>query len=96
VGAIEFLRETLLEQRADGTGILLVSEDVDEVFALSDRVLVIFDGEIVAETTPEAADRETVGLWMAGETPDPGAGNGARKTDAVTDGGTTTWRGGER
>jgi simple sugar transport system ATP-binding protein len=96
VGAVEFLREALLEQRADGTGILLVSEDVDEVFALSDRVLVISEGEIVAETTPEAADRETVGLWMAGETPDGGATSTTTKTaDTTTDGGATT-RGGEK
>jgi ABC-type uncharacterized transport system ATPase subunit len=88
VGAVEFLRETLLEQRADGTGVLLVSEDVDEVFELSDRVLVISEGEIVAETTPEAADRETVGLWMAGEDPG-GATTPTRTADAATDGGKT-------
>jgi simple sugar transport system ATP-binding protein len=93
VGAIEFLRETLLEQRADGTGILLVSEDVDEVFELSDRVLVISGGEIVAETTPESADRETVGLWMAGEAPDTVAAP-TRTADAAADGGSAT-RGGE-
>jgi len=96
VGAVEFLRETLLEQRADGTGILVVSEDVDEVFALSDRVLVISEGEIVAETTPEAADRETVGLWMAGETTeDETATDAARTASAATDGGGPS-RGGER
>jgi simple sugar transport system ATP-binding protein len=94
VGAIEFLREALLDQRADGTGILLVSEDVDEVFALSDRVLVISGGEIVAETTPEAADRETVGLWMAGETPEEGAAANAPR--AATDGGAPDANGGLR
>jgi simple sugar transport system ATP-binding protein len=92
VGAIEFLRETLLEQRADGTGILLVSEDIDEVFELSDRVLVISGGKIVAETTPESADRETVGLWMAGEAPDTAAAP-TRTADAAADGGSTAWGG---
>jgi simple sugar transport system ATP-binding protein len=47
-------------------GVVLVSENLDEVFALSDRILVLSDGAIVAETTPEAADRRTVGLWMGG------------------------------
>jgi hypothetical protein len=55
---------------------------------------VISEGEIVAETTPEAADRETVGLWMAGETPDGGA-TSTRTADTTTDGGATT-RGGEK
>jgi len=71
VGAVEFLREAILDQRAEGTGVVLISENLDEVFALSDRILVLSDGEIVAETTPEEADRETVGLWMGGSVEDP-------------------------
>jgi hypothetical protein len=60
-------------------------------------VLVISEGEIVAETTPEAADRETVGLWMAGETPDGGATSTTTRTaDTTTDGGATTRGGGKR
>jgi len=66
VGAIEFIRERLLEQRQAGTGILLLSEDLDEIFDLSDRILVIYDGEIVHETTPEAATRRQIGLEMNG------------------------------
>lgn len=66
VGAIEFIRERLLEQRQAGTGILLLSEDLDEIFDLSDRILVIYDGEIVHETTPEAATRRRIGLEMNG------------------------------
>jgi len=66
VGAIEFIRERLLEQRKAGTGILLLSEDLDEIFDLSDRILVIYDGEIVHETTPEAATRRRIGLEMNG------------------------------
>ncbi|WP_459191078.1 ABC transporter ATP-binding protein [Halosimplex sp. J119] len=66
VGAIEYIRETLLDQRTEGTGIVLLSEDLDEIFDLSDRVLVIYEGEIVHETTPEQADREQVGLEMTG------------------------------
>jgi len=66
VGAIEFIRERLLEQRQAGTGILLLSEDLDEIFDLSDRILVIYDGQIVHETTPEAATRRRIGLKMNG------------------------------
>ena len=66
VGAIEFIRERLLEQRDSGTGILLLSEDLDEILDLSDRILVIYEGEFVYETTPEAADRRRIGLEMNG------------------------------
>jgi simple sugar transport system ATP-binding protein len=66
VGAIEFIRETLLEQRKTGTGIVLLSEDLDEITDLSDRILVIYEGEFVYETTPEAADRDRIGLEMTG------------------------------
>jgi len=82
VGAIEFLRERLLEQREQGTGILLLSEDLDEIFDLSDRILVVYEGEIVYETTPAEADRERVGLEMTGGTaPD------SSEPEAVADGG---------
>jgi simple sugar transport system ATP-binding protein len=82
VGAIEFIRERLLEQRRAGTGILLLSEDLDELFDLSDRILVIYEGEIVHETTPEAATRRRIGLEMNGG---KGADQSARV--AAADGG---------
>jgi simple sugar transport system ATP-binding protein len=66
VGAIEFIRESILDQRQRGTGVILFSEDLDEILDLSDRILVIYEGEIVYETTPEEADRERVGLEMTG------------------------------
>jgi simple sugar transport system ATP-binding protein len=66
VGAIEFIRDSILEQRKQGTGVVLISEDLDEIFDLSDRILVIYEGEIVHETVPEEADRERVGLEMTG------------------------------
>ena len=66
VGAIEFVRRTILEQRSDGTGVLLLSENLDEVFDISDRILVIYEGEFVHETTPEATSREEIGLQMTG------------------------------
>jgi len=73
VGAIEFIRERLLDQRKAGTGVLLLSEDLDELFDLSDRILVIYEGEIVHETAPADADRRQIGLEMnGGGDPDQG------------------------
>ena len=66
VGAIEFVRERLLEQRDQGTGVLLFSENLDELFDLSDRLLVIYEGEIVLRTTPEETTRERVSIEMNG------------------------------
>jgi simple sugar transport system ATP-binding protein len=84
VGAIEFLREALLDQRAEGTATVLISEDLDELFDLSDRLLVVYEGEIVHETTPEAADRERVGMRMTGGAPD-GDADGEAASEAGTD-----------
>lgn len=91
VGAIEYLRKNILEQRTDGTGVVLISEDLDEIFDLSDRVLVIYEGEFVYETTPEEADRERVGLEMTGGsdsigTPDEATASGDGNR-AVAEGG---------
>lgn len=64
VGAIEAVRSRLLEQRKDGTGILLVSEKLDEIMELSDRIVVIYEGEIVHEVDADVADRGNLGLYM--------------------------------
>ena len=66
VGAAHYIHERLLEQRAAGTAILIISEDLDEVLSLSDRVLVMFEGEIIAEARPRESTREALGLMMAG------------------------------
>jgi len=66
VGATEQVREVLLEQRDRGAGILLISENLDEVFQLSDRVLVIYEGQVMGIVSAEAANLEEVGLMMAG------------------------------
>lgn len=65
IGAIEFIHRRLVELRDQGKAILLVSVELDEIRALSDRVLVMFDGRVVGETSPDASDRE-LGLLMAG------------------------------
>jgi simple sugar transport system ATP-binding protein len=66
VGAMEYIHQRILQERERGAGILLISEDLDEVFALSDRIVVIYEGEIVGEASGENASREQIGLWMSG------------------------------
>jgi ABC-type uncharacterized transport system ATPase subunit len=65
VGAIEFVHGRLLEQRDAGRGVLLVSLELEEIRSLADRVLVIYEGRIVAELSPEASDEE-LGVAMLG------------------------------
>jgi general nucleoside transport system ATP-binding protein len=65
VGAIEFVHRRLVEERREGRGLLLVSLELDEILSLSDRILVMFEGEIVAEFPPTASEEE-LGLAMTG------------------------------
>ncbi len=67
VGAIEFVRNTLLRQRENGKGIILISEELEELFMLSDRVAVMHEGEIMGILDREEIDLERVGRMMAGE-----------------------------
>jgi simple sugar transport system ATP-binding protein len=55
-----------LELRENGSGILLISEDLDEIMSLSDRIGVIFESAIVGMVEGKGADREQLGHWMAG------------------------------
>jgi general nucleoside transport system ATP-binding protein len=66
LGAAEYIHERLLEQRRAGTAILIISEDLDEAMALSDRILVMYEGEVIGEVDPGTASRDTIGLMMAG------------------------------
>lgn len=66
VGVIEYVHQQLLRLRSDGVGILLVSEDLDEIFNLTDRVAVIFKGSIVGIFPTKNAERDQIGLLMAG------------------------------
>ncbi len=66
VGAIEYVRKTLVKQRDAGKAILLVSLELDEVFDLADRINVIYDGAIVADLIPSETNEQEVGLYMAG------------------------------
>lgn len=67
VGAIEFVHARLLEQRQRGCTILLISTELDEILALSDRISVVYEGRIMGSQTRQAANIETLGLWMAGK-----------------------------
>ena len=66
VGAIETVHRHLLHEAAGGVGILLISEDLDEILALADRIAVIYEGEIVGEVDAASATVEEIGLLMAG------------------------------
>jgi ABC-type uncharacterized transport system ATPase subunit len=67
VGAIEYVHRRLITERDEGRGILLVSLELDEIFALADRILVMFEGEVVAEYSPDVSEN-TLGLAMTGIT----------------------------
>jgi general nucleoside transport system ATP-binding protein len=66
VGAIETVHGHLRLAAAQGVGVLLLSEDLDEVLALSDRILVMYEGRVVGEVEATAASVDQLGLWMAG------------------------------
>jgi simple sugar transport system ATP-binding protein len=66
VGAMEYIHQRLLEERAKGAGVLVISEDLDEILTISDRIVVFYEGEIVGEVPVEEASREQIGLWMTG------------------------------
>jgi general nucleoside transport system ATP-binding protein len=78
VGSIEYIHERIVQERDQGAAILIVSTELDEVLALSDRILVMYRGAIVAETTPEQTSASEMGLFMAG------AKSGASTTGEVT------------
>jgi simple sugar transport system ATP-binding protein len=66
VGATDYVRSVLLEQRNQGAAVLLLSEDLEEIMALSDRIAVIFKGQIMGVLSAQDATAEKLGLMMAG------------------------------
>jgi len=67
VASMTEVQNALLGARNDGAAVLLLSEDLDELFQISDRLLVMYEGRIVADLAADTTDRETVGLLMTGE-----------------------------
>lgn len=68
VGAIEFIHKKLVEQRDAGKAVLLISLELDEILNVSDRIAVIYEGQIVGIVKPEETDHDALGLMMAGGT----------------------------
>ncbi|PIE33744.1 ABC transporter ATP-binding protein [candidate division KSB3 bacterium] len=66
VGAIESIHQMILDQCGAGAGVLLVSAELDEIYKLSDRVLVMYEGEVVGECDPNRVSKEDMGLYMTG------------------------------
>ena len=66
VGAIEYIHNQIVASRDSGTAVLLVSLELDEVMSLSDRILVMYEGEIVGELDPKTTTTQELGLYMAG------------------------------
>ena len=66
VGATESVRKLLLDQRDQGLAVLLISEDLDELLSIADRIAVMFNGNIMGVLDSDAADHENLGLMMAG------------------------------
>ena len=70
VGATESVRKTLIEQRDAGTAILLISEDLDEIRQVSDRIMVMYEGRVMGILDAEDASIQTIGMLMAGQVED--------------------------
>jgi len=73
IGAIEFIHQQIIALRDQGKAILLVSVELEEIMSLSDRILVIFDGQIMGERLPSETNEQDLGLLMAGITERKGA-----------------------
>jgi simple sugar transport system ATP-binding protein len=66
IGAIEYIHKQIISQRDAGKAVLLVSLELEEVMNLSDRILVIYEGEIVGELNPKTTTFNELGLYMSG------------------------------
>jgi ABC-type uncharacterized transport system ATPase subunit len=67
VGATQAIHNILLKQRSEGTAVIMISEDLDEIFSLSDRIAVMYEGKIMGIVKPQETDFESIGLMMCGE-----------------------------
>ncbi len=76
VGAVEYIHQQLISERDKGKAVLLVSLELEEVMSLSDRILVMYEGEIVGELDPKKTTVQELGLYMAGAVRDDDSSNG--------------------
>ena len=73
IGAINTIHNHMLDLRNRGTAILLISSSLDEIFSLSDRIAVMFEGKIAAVLDAKSTTREEIGLYMSGSKKEVGA-----------------------
>jgi len=73
VSAGRYIHDRLREQARSGIAVLVISEDLDEIMSISDRILVMYEGRIIGEASPAATTREAIGLMMAGVSATSGA-----------------------
>ena len=66
VSAVEAIHNLIVQQRDNGSAVMLFSEDLDELFKLSDRIIVLYEGSVIKEFLIKDANRNNVGLAMAG------------------------------
>jgi simple sugar transport system ATP-binding protein len=66
IGAIEFIHKQIVALRDAGKAVLLVSVELDEIMSLSDRIVVMFDGQLMGERDPDKTDERELGMMMAG------------------------------
>ena len=71
IGAIENIHKQIIGERDKGKAILLISLELDEVMDVSDRILVMYEGELVGQLDPKTVSVEELGLYMAGAKRDP-------------------------
>jgi general nucleoside transport system ATP-binding protein len=83
VGSIEFVHSEIVKQRDEGVAVIIVSSELDEIYALSDRIAVMYEGKIVGMCAPDTSEQE-LGLLMTGAGPDgqSGSGTGPHSPDA--------------
>ena len=70
LGAVANVHDTLLAERNRGAAVLFISAELQEVMALSDRIIVLFSGEIMGDLDGETADQNVIGQMMLGQTPE--------------------------
>jgi len=86
VGSIEYIHNRIIEKRDEGTGVLLVSSELDEIMALSDRIAVMYHGQIMETVDANKTSKEYIGLLMAGIQPAEAAKSAAKvKKEAEVD-----------
>ncbi len=82
VGSIEYIHRQIIDMRDQGVAVLLVSAELDEIMSLSDRIAVMYKGQIVATVDAETATKAELGLWMAGVSPESAAAKSAESSPA--------------